>query len=165
MILIGLGANLPGAQRQPRQTLEAALSALGSREIHVLHRSSWYSSPPSPPSDQPWFVNGVASVTTPLGPEALLEQLHELEHDFGRQRTIKNVARVLDLDLLSYDALVLEHAPILPHPRLGERAFVLLPMRDVAPDWCHPLTGATIDEMLARLPPNHQTSVIDKASP
>lgn len=104
-------------------------------------------------SDQPWFVNGVAAVSTGLNPAGLLSVLHEVEAEFGRTRTLRNEARILDLDLIAYDELVTDGAtpPTLPHPRMHERAFVLLPLSDIAPDWRHPATGAALPDLIAAL--------------
>lgn len=152
MILIGLGANLDSRIGPPRATCEAALAMLAVAGVAVLRRSPWYRSAPVPPSGQPWFVNGVTIVATERDPVSLLALLHAVEADLGRVRTARNAARVIDLDLLAYNDLVREHPPILPHPRLHERAFVLKPLADIAPDWHHPRLGASIAELAARLP-------------
>lgn len=156
MILIGLGANLEHPRYgPPRRTLEAALEALQQSGIVILARSRWYRSAPVPPSDQPWFVNAVASVETSLSPATLLARLHEIEARFGRSRRRRNEARVLDLDLLAYHDRVSApgESPILPHPRLAERAFVVLPLAEVAPDWRHPVSGLGVSELVGRLDP------------
>jgi len=158
MILLGLGANLPSATHgQPEATLAAALAALAAEGVTVDRLSPWYRSAPVPAGDQPWYVNGVAVVATLLAPAELLELLHRVERRFGRVRRDRNEPRVLDLDLLDYDGLVEQGgATVLPHPRLHERAFVLLPLRDVAPHWRHPLLGRTVDELAAALPPGQR---------
>ncbi|HEX7969738.1 MAG TPA: 2-amino-4-hydroxy-6-hydroxymethyldihydropteridine diphosphokinase, partial [Stellaceae bacterium] len=133
MILLGLGANLPSAAHgSPQATLAAALDALAAEGVAVDKLSPWYRSAPVPADDQPWYVNGVAAVATRLAPAELLKLLHRVERRFGRVRQRRNEPRVLDLDLLDYDGLVQPGGPraILPHPRLHERAFVLLPLRD-----------------------------------
>jgi 2-amino-4-hydroxy-6-hydroxymethyldihydropteridine diphosphokinase len=113
-------------------------------------------------SDQPWFVNGVIAVETFLPPADLLGLLHDVEAEFGRTRTVRNEARVLDLDLLAYDDEVSSEAsvPVLPHPRLHERAFVLLPMADIAPDWRHPVTGAGIADLISALPADQRAEPV-----
>ncbi len=149
MILIGLGANLASPRfGPPQKTLEAALGALEGRGVHVVNRSRWYSSAALPKSDQPRYLNAVVAVETELSPEPLLELLHTIEHDFGRSRTVANAAREIDLDLLAYgDVVRTQNSPILPHPRLAERAFVLRPLCDIDPNWRHPQLGQSASEL------------------
>lgn len=155
MILIGVGANLPSPAGSPRETCEAALAHLEGRGIAMAGRSPWYETAPVPASDQPWFVNGVAALRTGLPPAALLAALHEAEAAFGRVRGLVNAPRTLDLDLLAYgDLVAVEGAPLLPHPRMHERAFVLFPLRDLAPGWRHPVRRETALEMASKLPPD-----------
>jgi 2-amino-4-hydroxy-6-hydroxymethyldihydropteridine diphosphokinase len=163
-IFIGLGANLPGPDGPPRATLEAALVALDRAGLRIVRRSRWYESAPVPISDQPWYVNGVVEVETDLEPAALLARLHEIEAAFGRTRTIRNEARPLDLDLLAYGDWVLsdEPGPLIPHPRLHERAFVLLPLAELAPDWRHPALGEGIQALIGRLPADQVTRPLAK---
>ena len=125
--------------------------------MEVVTVSPWYASAPVPMSDQPWFINGVAGIRTDLPPGALLGLLHDVEERHGRVRRERNAARTLDLDLLTYhDQTSPEGAggiPILPHPRMCERAFVLLPLRDIAPDWRHPVSGRGVLELLSQMSP------------
>jgi 2-amino-4-hydroxy-6-hydroxymethyldihydropteridine diphosphokinase len=158
MILIGIGSNLPSDYGPPRETCAAALDALEREPVRITARSRWYRSSPVPLSDQPWFVNGVIAIETELDPEALLAALHRVEAEFGRappqERAAKpNAARPLDLDLLAYDELVREgpEPPILPHPRMAERAFVLLPLREIAPDWRDPESGEPLSALVEAL--------------
>lgn len=154
MILIGIGANLPSPQfGGPHDTCVAALKALEGRGNRVIGRSRWYRSAPVPASGQPDFVNAVAELETGLSPSALLADLHWIEADFGRVRGLPNEARIIDLDLLAYHDLSLAEPDglVLPHPRLQDRAFVLLPLRDIDPAWRHPVLGDTVDVLIGRL--------------
>ena len=166
VILIGVGANLPSVRGSPRATCEAALTELERRDVAVVRRSRWYESAPIPPSDQPWFVNGVAAVVTALSPHALLALLHDIERAFGRVRGAPNAARTLDLDLLAYDDTVLAEPGGLtvPHPRMMERAFVLQPLAEIAPEWRHPVAKATAAELAARLPKTQECHPIASTS-
>jgi len=109
-------------------------------------------------SDQPWFVNGVVAVETFLPPAELLGLLHDVEAEFGRTRNIRNEARILDLDLIAYDDRIMNepNSLILPHPRLHERVFVLLPLADIDPTWHHPITGAAVADLIDALPAGQQ---------
>jgi 2-amino-4-hydroxy-6-hydroxymethyldihydropteridine diphosphokinase len=155
-IFVGVGANLTHERYgTPRQTLEAALQELGHRRIRTLRISSWYRTAPVPASDQPWYVNAVTEVAADVAADALLAELHAVEAEFGRRRTVPNAARPIDLDLLDYHGEIAPGGPgraTLPHPRMIGRAFVLRPLADLAPDWCHPVTGQPIGELLAALP-------------
>lgn len=161
LILIGLGANLPGAGgATPLETLEAALVELDRLGVRVIRRSRWFRSAPVPKSDQPWFFNCVVVVEFDDPPLNLLRILQRVEKRFGRIRRTRNAARTLDLDVLAFGDLVSETREDgaasgldLPHPELQNRAFVLVPMADVVADWRHPVSRQSLDEMIACLPP------------
>lgn len=154
MILIALGANLDGPAGPPRAQLEAALVALVRRGVVVRRRSRFFRAPAWPDPSDPPFVNAVAELGTTLPPEALMALLHEIEDELGRRRSRPNAPRSIDLDLIDYDGVVRASGagPILPHPRLAERGFVLLPLADIAPDWQHPASGEGLQALIAALP-------------
>ncbi len=147
---VALGGNLG----DPCQQVLDALAALaGLPATRVLRRSPLYRTPPWGVLDQPPFINAVAELETSLSPEALLQHLLAIEQRAGRVRTVRNGPRTLDLDLLHVEGVRREGPPLtLPHPRLAERAFVLLPLADVAPDLCLPGQGS-VAELLARVDP------------
>jgi 2-amino-4-hydroxy-6-hydroxymethyldihydropteridine diphosphokinase len=152
VILIGLGANLSSAAGQPAITIASALGAMAAQRIRVLKVSAFYRSPAWPDPSEPPYINAVARIMTPLGPAGLLAALHAIEEQFGRVRSHPNAPRTLDLDLIDYDGRVDEGSPRLPHPRATERAFVLKPLADVAPEWVDPVSGKTVAVLLAALP-------------
>jgi 2-amino-4-hydroxy-6-hydroxymethyldihydropteridine diphosphokinase len=98
-------------------------------------------------------VNAVARLKTNLSPAELLHLLHQVEAKFGRVRGEKNAPRTLDLDLIDYDGRIEEGEVDLPHPRVATRAFVLMPLREVAPNWRHPVSGRAVSDLIAALPP------------
>lgn len=147
----------------PRQTLEAALAALGQRGIRTVRVSRWYRTAPIPASDQPWYLNAVAEVATDLSADRLLAELHEVEAAFGRARTVPDAARPIDLDILDFNGEISSGGAAratLPHPRMTGRAFVLRPLADVAPTWRHPESGRSIADLIEALPAD-QVAVLD----
>ena len=160
---IGIGANLPGPGcATPRATCEAAIKALVQAGLKVESQSSWYRSAPVPASSQPWYINGVISIEISIEATALITVLQDVENKFGRTRTTRNAARSLDLDLIAYANLVsgwkkeASDKLILPHPRMSERGFVLLPLQEIAPNWCHPVFKTSLEELISRLDPGQQ---------
>ncbi|HEX4861846.1 MAG TPA: 2-amino-4-hydroxy-6-hydroxymethyldihydropteridine diphosphokinase [Rhizomicrobium sp.] len=152
MIVIALGANLNSHAGTPRDTLRAALATLAERCVRILTVSPFYRTRAWPDPRDPDFVNAVAIVSSDLSPAGLMATLQQTETLYGRVRSEKNAPRTLDLDIVDYDGRIEAGPPILPHPRLSERAFVLVPLADAAPGWRHPVTGKSVEELIAALP-------------
>ncbi len=164
MILVALGANLVSAwglsARDSCVHACALLGRIGGVRLEAVSR--WYGSAPVPASAQPRYVNGVAALRGNIEPAALLGELAAIEAAAGRVRGADNAARPLDLDIIDMDGLVRDAPdPVLPHPRAHLRAFVLLPLRDVAPGWVHPRSGQAIDALIAALPPQDVAVLAD----
>lgn len=155
MNLIALGANLPGPDgTAPAVTLRRAAAAIGALPgLRAVALSRLWDSAAVPPSGQPRFVNAVLAAAGSIAPEVLLAALHAIEARFGRVRGEANAARTLDLDLVDANGAVRQGPLVLPHPRLALRAFVLLPLAEVAPAWRHPVTGAGIEALITALDP------------
>jgi 2-amino-4-hydroxy-6-hydroxymethyldihydropteridine diphosphokinase len=172
--LIALGSNQPSPAGDPAATLTSALACLKATEgLHLRAVSRFFRTPAFPAGAGPDYINAAAALVSPLPPEAVLTRLHTIEADHERRREIRWGARSLDLDLLACGTTILpdpatwQHwcdisttlqqteAPsqlVLPHPRMHERAFVLVPLAEIAPDWCHPVLALSVSLMLARLP-------------
>ncbi len=152
---IALGSNLGDRAANLRGALEALRA-----EMTVEAASPWYETEPAYVPDQPRFYNLVCRASTWLTPMDLFRTLKRLEAALGRQPGLRFGPRVIDLDLLFYDSLALDTPElILPHPRLHERAFVLVPLADLAPDLAHPVLGVTVSELLGRLSEAERKSV------
>ena len=126
---------------------------LANNGVEIVKVSSWYESSPVPVSDQPWYLNAVAEAITEHNATKTLAVLHDVENHFGRVRSAPNAPRVLDLDLLDFGGQICNSGHlILPHPRLHERKFVLIPLRDLNKNWVHPATGQPLDKLIEELP-------------
>ncbi len=153
MIFVALGSNLPSRYGAPLDTIFAAMRAMDKGGIKVLDVSRIWRTAPVPVSDQPDFYNAVVRVQFMDNAHALLYILQHIEADFGRERSVRNAARPLDLDILAFgDNIITVDGLNVPHPRLHERGFVLFPLRDVAGAWRHPVRRLSVAGMIAALP-------------
>jgi 2-amino-4-hydroxy-6-hydroxymethyldihydropteridine diphosphokinase len=147
-VLISLGANIASPVGTPARTLKAALAALAAAGLEITAVSPFYETAAWPDPTDSAFMNGVAAARTHLQPLALMTLLHEVETGLGRKRSVPNAPRALDLDLLDYAGRIQQGAVTLPHPRIAERRFVLEPLKAVAPDWRHPVSGRSVEDLL-----------------
>ena len=154
-MIIAVGANLPAVNGT--SALQNCANAVRKvADLPIIRRpvgSRWYSTAPVPVSAQPRFVNGVLRAESDAAPAVLLAALQAIEQVAGRQRSVPDAARTLDLDIIDYGGRVQDQPDLtLPHPRAHLRAFVLYPLRDVMPGWTHPATGAAVQDLLGNLP-------------
>ena len=178
--VIALGANLSLRDNGPKVTLERSIAAMADAGLVIRAVSRFFATPCFPAGAGPDYVNAAVLIETDLAPQQVLALLHRIEYDFGRARERRWGMRTLDLDLVCLGGAVLpdeaeyrrwlnlppeeqaDVAPeqlILPHPRLQDRAFVLVPMADVAPNWRHPISGLSVAQMVAALPPGDVAEV------
>lgn len=164
MKIVALGANLPSEHGDPVQTLKKAVEAMERAGLVVTGASRIWKTAPVPfDPAQPWYYNGVVAVETSKSAHDLLTLLLMIEQAFGRVRTVRNAPRVLDLDLIAYDDAIIPEGPdiIVPHPRMHERAFVLMPLSDITADWSHPQTGESLQALLARIPEEQKAEAME----
>nr|WP_281070759.1 2-amino-4-hydroxy-6-hydroxymethyldihydropteridine diphosphokinase [Oceaniglobus trochenteri] len=180
-VLVALGANTTLAGQTREEAVMSALQRLDSSTCRLLKYSRMFMTPCFPAGAGPDYINAVASFETRLTARNFLARLHSVETDLGRERVQRWGSRTMDLDLLAYGESVLPdratflhwhdlaieeqkmRAPdklIVPHPRMAERAFVLIPLLDIAPDWRHPVSGMTVRQMADALPEAEKSAVI-----
>ncbi len=178
--LVALGANIPSRFGPPEETLLAALQRMEEAPLHIECASRLFATPCFPKGAGPDYVNAAAAVSGMTDAHAVLKALNAVEKEFGRRRDTRWGLRTLDLDLIAFGDSVLPNldtyqkwrelspeiqrlrAPkdlVLPHPRLQDRAFVLVPLLEIAPDWKHPVTGLTVAQMHDSLPEEEKASV------
>ncbi|MBU2866211.1 2-amino-4-hydroxy-6-hydroxymethyldihydropteridine diphosphokinase [Pacificibacter marinus] len=171
--VFAFGGNLPSEIGSVNETISAAFDELRTHGVEVIDQSRFFQTPCFPAGAGPDYVNLVAVTSTSHSPKALLERLHEIEAKFGRARDSRWAGRTLDVDILSYENLIIpdldtyqhwvdlpldvqmKEAPqnlILPHPRIQDRGFVLIPLCDVWPEWTHPVSGKTAQMLCDSLP-------------
>jgi 2-amino-4-hydroxy-6-hydroxymethyldihydropteridine diphosphokinase len=145
-VYLGLGSNLGDRAANIKKALQLLES-----QVDLTAVSPFYETEPVGIKDQPWFLNAVCAGQTALTPQALLEFVKGIENEMGRTPTVRFGPRVMDIDILFYEDLVLETPTLqIPHPRLTQRAFVLVPLAQIAPHLVHPRSGLTIQEILAQ---------------
>lgn len=186
LCLLALGANQPHGDHSPGDTLSLAIDDLKTRGSEITAVSRFFRTPAFPAGYGPDYINAAACLQFDGAPDTLLALLHDVEASHGRARDERWGQRTLDLDLLAIGDLVLPDrrtwrhwhdlsseaqpsiAPdqlILPHPRMQDRAFVLIPLADVAPDWVHPVLRQSVADMCAALPPDAVDEIVPLASP
>ena len=177
---VALGSNLPCGGNDPKATILAAIAALSEYTDDTISTSKFYATPAFPANSGPDFVNAAVKFQFSGESSDLMTILHQIEHRFGRVRQKRWAERSLDLDLLLFDDQIAPNAEtfsywqsllpdqqttltpdrlILPHPRLQDRGFVLVPLADIYPNWIHPITKKTVIQMLDDLPAQNRVEI------
>jgi 2-amino-4-hydroxy-6-hydroxymethyldihydropteridine diphosphokinase len=184
--LVAVGSNLPNGEDCPLVTVEKASDVIKNESVRLVRKSECYATTAFPEGTGPDYINACWKLETVLGSDDLLTHLHAVEGQFSREREERWGARTLDIDLLSLGHEILPdtdtHALwremplekqssltpdelVLPHPRIQDRPFVLVPLHDIAPDWRHPVTGLTTTEMLRGFPKSEIDAIKPVSSP
>lgn len=179
-VLVAVGANDHKDRSVLLSRIRSALNDIDSLHIATRAVSRFYTTPCFPVGAGPDYVNAALLLSTSLSPDALLAHLHAVEAAYGRTRTLRWGQRSLDLDIIGFDDLILPDRAtwaawrdlplaaqlnsvpdrlIVPHPRVQERGFVLIPLNDIAPDWRHPVSGQSARDMLATLPDSEKSQI------
>tara|TARA_B100000989_G_scaffold285538_1_gene253335 strand:+ start:1935 stop:2426 length:492 start_codon:yes stop_codon:yes gene_type:complete len=163
MIFVAIGSNLSSNRgEEPTTNCDNAVKCL-KKIFNIENISSWYKSEPIPKSNQPWYVNGIVKLQTDINPFSLLNFLLKIEKDFGRERNIRNEARTLDLDIICYKNFIFQSdILILPHPRMHQRSFVLDPLKEIEPNWIHPVFKMNILKLKDKFIKNQRVYKIKK---
>ena len=158
MIYVGLGSNKPGKAGEPAEMMVQAIRLMDERGLGVRRWSSFYRTDAVPNAADPKFLNMVIESGPGTGPEALLIELHCRERQLGRRRNVPNEPRSIDLDLIDFMGVLRngKRGPVLPHPRLHLRAFVLKPLLEIAPAWRHPVSKKSGFSLLKALDPQNR---------
>ncbi len=156
---IGIGSNVDN----PLEHCRTVLTKIATHpDLTLVQQSQFYKTEPFGKPDQEWFVNLVVQIKTDLLPQDLLETLLKLEKEMGRERAEKWGPRIIDLDILFYDTMVLDQEGLtVPHPGIAERRFVLEPLVEMDPDWAHPLLNKTVSTLLSELRDNLQVERVE----
>ena len=163
MILLGIGSNLNSSYGDRFKNINLAISYLESLKIKILKKSSFYKSPSYPNVKDPEFINIVIAISTLFTPSELASKLIFIEEKLERKRNYKNEPRTCDIDIIDYNGKIIDFNFnnlnfVVPHERLSNRSFVLIPIKEILPDWKHPATNEHIDLLINRL------SSVDKKS-
>ena len=170
MLLLGLGSNLSSRFGDRFDNINLAISYLETYEIKVIKKSAFYESPSYPNKENPKFINVVIEASTHLKPEDLASVLIFIEEKLERKRLDKNEPRTCDIDIIDYNKKNLNFKYknfdlVVPHKELALRNFVLFPLQEIAPNWIHPKTKDSIDELINKLPKGDKNSILKIKKP
>ena len=170
MIILGLGSNLHSSFGDRFQNINLAISYLESYKIKVLNKSSFYETPSYPNNKNPKFINLVIEISTNLSPVDLASASITIEEKLERNRTFKNDPRTCDIDIIDYNSKIINFKYknsefTVPHDKIAYRNFVLIPLKEILPNWNHPKTNESIDLLIDRLSYKDKKSILKVSKP
>ena len=170
MVLLGIGSNLSSSFGDRFDNINIAVLELNNRGLIVKKQSSYFESFAYPNKDDPKFINIVVQIDTNLSPEKLASVLLFIEKDLERTRGKKNDPRTCDIDIIDYNGKNIKFTYenlvfIVPHKRIAARNFVLIPIKEILPNWMHPKTKKHIDNLLEKLPSAYKNSILKVNKP
>ena len=165
MIILGLGSNLHSSFGNRFENISLAISYLKSYKIKVIKESSYYETPSYPDNKNPKFINIVIEISTNLSPVDLASILVSVEEKLERKRNYKNEPRTCDIDIIDFDGQIIDFKYKeldfkVPHEKLNYRNFVLIPLKDILPNWKHPKTNESIDLLIDKLSNEDKKSIL-----
>ena len=165
MIFLGIGSNLPSSYGDRFANIYLAMSYIEKYRIKIIKKSSFYETPSYPDNKNPKFINIVVGISTNLSPAELASKLVLVEEKLERKRNYKNEPRTCDIDIIDFHSQIIDFKYknldfTVPHDKLVYRNFVLIPLKDIIPDWIHPKTKETIDFLIDRLSEMDKKSIL-----
>ena len=165
MIFIGIGSNLKSSFGDRFKNIDLAVTYLENQNLKISKKSSYYETPSYPNKNNPKFINVVVSIESFLPPEKIAEIILNIEKKIERKRDKKNDPRTCDIDIIDYCGKVINFnfndlVFSTPHDQLSNRNFVLLPLKEISPKWCHPVSDELIDDLIEKLPAKEKNSIL-----
>ena len=165
MVILGLGSNLESSFGDRIKNIDLAITSLNNLGVSIIKKSSYYETPSYPKSINPKFINVIVLATFNSNPKKLASLIIEIENKLERKRSVKNAPRTCDIDIIDFNSKVLrfEYNKLtfaVPHERLSVRNFVLFPLKEILPNWKHPISNKAVTELIEKLSPDEKNSIL-----
>ena len=165
MIILGIGSNLSSKHGDRFKNLELVVKYLEKHGIKVIKKSSYYETPSYPNKNNPKFINAVIGIENQKNPEKLASIIIKIEGDLGRKRLVKNEPRTCDIDIIDYEGKIIDFKYLnfnfsVPHKEIKKRNFVLFPLKEIFPEWKHPITKEPVETLVEKLSLEEKNSIL-----